>query len=443
MSKKTVFLRTFGCQMNSRDSEFVTGLLIDNGYTLAPSIDKADVVIFNSCAVRKHAEDKLFSHIADLKPLKAKKKGLIIVLMGCVAQNYKDEAVKRLPIIDIVCGPGDEAKLPRIIADVARHREHIIAIEDVDKKRPEITPEYRSGELKALVSIGEGCNNFCTYCIVPYARGRERYRDPKDIVREVRGLARRGFKEILLLGQNVNSYGRGTGSDGQLAVNFAGLLEEINEIDGIKRIRFMTSHPKDASEELFKAMCDLDKVCEHLHLPLQSGSDRILKAMNRGYDRNKYMKDIELYKRYLPLGAITTDVIVGFPGETEKDFKETLRVMKDVGFDNAFTFKYSPRPPAASSELEDDVTMEVKDRRLQELMKLQARISIMKNERFKGKIVDVLVESIGTKADDTVIGRTRTNKMVVFGGGAKLIGSLVNVEIEDAKSNILAGRMVG
>ncbi|MFH0763982.1 MAG: tRNA (N6-isopentenyl adenosine(37)-C2)-methylthiotransferase MiaB [Candidatus Omnitrophota bacterium] len=430
---KKIYIRTFGCQMNARDSEFVMGLLLENGFRKASSIEKADVIIFNSCSVRKHAEERLFSNIAELKNLKKKKPGLVIGLMGCTAQSYKAKAVERAPLADFVCGPGNESDIPAIIKDVVKNRCPIIAAEKVNEKRPELFPEYREGGFKAYVSIGEGCDNFCSYCIVPYVRGRERSRDTKDIIREVKNLAARGFKEITLLGQNVNSY-QGTG--------FVKLLESLNRVRGIERIRFMTSHPKDASTDLFKAMRDLEKVCEHLHLPLQSGSDRILRLMNRGYTGDKYLKLADNYKKILPDGAMTTDIIAGFPSEAEKDFKDTIEIIKKIKFDGAFAFKYSPRPPAKSAKLKDDVPEEKKSARLKTFLKLQGEISLERNRPLEGKVVDVLVDGINRKEASVLAGRTRSNKIVVFKGPRHLIGKPVNVHVDVIAPYVLKGRMI-
>ena len=436
MNTKKVFIKNFGCQMNIRDSEFVTGLLLEDGFKMAKSAKDADVILFNSCSVRKHAEDRLFSNIAQLRSLKEKKRHLVIGLMGCTAQNYKDKILERAPLVDIVCGPQDEYRLAAIIKDVAKNRCPIIATGGIGEKRPEQLTKYRDQKFKTFVSIGEGCDNFCSYCIVPYVRGRERSRDAKDIIREVRSLADRGFKEITLLGQNVNSYGRRT-------TEFIKLLTRLNSIDGIERIRFMTSHPKDVSIDLFKAMRDLENLCEHLHLPLQSASDRILKLMNRGYTKKEYLKLVENYKRFVPVGSITTDVIVGFPSETERDFEETFELMKDIRFDSAFTFKYSPRPPARSAKFKDNVGSDVKEARLKCLSDLQCEISRRRNERAIGKTVEVLVEDLNERSPSLLTGRTRTNKIAIFAGSKKSVGKLADIKIEEATPYALKGRIVG
>ena len=428
--------------MNARDSEFVAGLLIDNGFRLAESPEKADIVLFNSCSVRKHAEDRLFSNIGELADLKKKRPALIVGLIGCTAQSYRDNALQRAPLLDLVCGPGNEHELPGLITEILKNRCAIVAVDKSDDKRPEIFPRYRESAFKAFVSIGEGCDNFCSYCIVPYVRGRERSRDAKDIVREVRDLAARSFKEITLLGQNVNSYGRITSHKSLVTSHsFIRLLESLNTIDGIERIRFMTSHPKDAHAELFKAMRGLDKVCEHLHLPVQSGSDRILKLMNRKYTAKKYLRLIELYRKLVPGGSITTDIIVGFPSETEADFKKTCAVMNEVCFDSAFTFKYSPRPPAKAARLDDNVMKDEKARRFETIVHMQCKASLGRNEALAGKTVEVLVDGKSKKDQSILSGRTRTAKTAVFAGSSSLDGTIVNVRVDAATPYALQGRL--
>lgn len=430
----SVYIKTFGCQMNLRDSEFVAGILIDAGFAIANSMEEADIILFNSCSVRKHAEDRLISNIADLKPMKKKNPGLVIGLIGCTAQNYGQKMLEKLPVLDLVCGPGNEGDLPNLIDDILKNRCAIVATDKIGHKKPELFPGYRNDRFKAYVSIGEGCDNFCSYCIVPYVRGRERSRDLKDIVKEIELLAKQGTKEVTLLGQNVNSYMSGSKN------GFVQLLKEISDINGIERIRFMTSHPKDASTALFEAMRDLDKVCGHLHLPLQAGSDRILKMMNRGYTRAHYLGLIEEYKKFVPDGSITTDIIVGFPSETNKDFKETFGVMKAVKFDSAYIFKYSPRPPAKSIELKDDVSTEEKQARLQELLAFQKEASFERNKKSVGSTTEILVDGECEDAGSMLTGRTRSNKVAVFKGSKDQIGKIVNIKIESATPYALKGR---
>ena len=433
---KKIYIRTFGCQMNVRDSEFVVGILLDSGFALADSFDSADVILFNSCSVRKHAEDRLFSNISDLKDLKKTRPNLVIGLIGCTAQNYKNKALTRAPLIDLVCGPGNEEELPFLINDVMQNGRAIVATDKVDEKRQELFPSYRAVNFKTYISISEGCDNYCSYCRVPYVRGKERSRRYEDIRNEAESVASRGCREITLLGQNVNSY-KDAGCD------FVKLLEKMNKINGIERIRFMTSHPKDASAELFKAMAGLDNDCQHLHLPMQSGSDRILELMNRGYTAGRYVKLIEEYRKFVPGGSITTDIVVGFPSETEGDFQKTTVILKTIMFDNAFIFKYSPRPPAKAAELADDVSEEAKTSRIEELLKSQKEISLKRNEPMKGRIVEALVDGKNKKTAGVLSGRTRANKTVVFSGDESLIGTLIKVEIESACPYNLKGRSVG
>jgi tRNA-2-methylthio-N6-dimethylallyladenosine synthase len=426
--------------MNFRDSELVKGLLLEAGFGLADLPEDADAILFNSCSVRKHAEDRLISNIADLKSLKKRNPKLVIGLMGCTAQNYGQAMFKMVPLLDFVCGPGDESDIPALVRDILKDRCPVVATGKVNDRRPETSPAYREENFKAYVSISEGCGNFCSYCIVPYVRGRERSRKAADIIREVKDLATRGFKEIMLLGQNVNSYtndGRQTTGDG-----FVRLLEAIDAIDGIERIRFITSHPKDATTGLFKAMRDLDKVCEHLHLPMQAGSNLILKRMNRGYTLKKYLCLVDDYRRMVPEGSITTDIIVGFPSETKKDFEKTARAMESVRFDGAFMFKYSSRPPAKSSKFKDDVPKDEKQKRLSELTDLQCRISLEKNTLMVGGTLEALVDGKNDKSPGLLTGRTRTNKVVVFRGADTLIGKMVNVKINSASPHALKGEII-
>ena len=377
--------------MNVRDSEFVMGVMLESGFRKTDSENKADVIIFNSCSVRKHAEDRLFSNIMELKHLKKRKPGLIIGLMGCAAQFHKEKAIGRAPIIDFVCGPGNEHEMPAIVKKVIKSRRCVLATDKVNNPRPELFPEFRTDGAFASVSIGEGCNNYCSYCIVPYVRGRERSRKADDIIKEVKDLATRGFEEIMLLGQNVNSYQGLAYSVERIAYrkklsakryplnakkyNFIQLLKSLNVIDGIEKIRFMTSHPKDASKELFEAMRDIKKIDKRLHLPVQSGSNRILRLMNRGYTKDHYSKLIKMYRSIVPGGEITTDIIVGFPTETKKDFEDTVKLVKDIKFDGAYIFKYSPRPPASSCRFKDDVSSEEKQRRLAVILDIQRKMS--------------------------------------------------------------------
>jgi len=488
MQQKKVFLRTFGCQMNSRDSEEITGMLFEKGYSLSDSPEDADVVLFNTCSVRKHAEDRAIGNIGALQRLKKKKPRLIIGVVGCMAKARKGELIKKLPHIDFICAPANMYEIPEIIERLIRNgkqpndeiassvapllprndnyrsaatdyvsattskRQTILAIDK--ENRPEIkNVAYHKKGISALVTIMEGCDNFCSYCIVPYVRGREVGRPSESIIDEIRALADQGYKEVTLLGQNVNSYKETAYSVERIAYslsavrcplsaksrNFINLLEAINKINGIERIRFLTSHPKDAGEDLFKAMRDLDKVCEHLHLPLQSGSDRLLKSMNRGYTASDYARKAELLRKYVPECAMTTDIIVGYPGETEEDFNATKKLMEEIEFNFAFIFKYSPRPPARASELKDDVQKKDKEERNRILLELQESISFKKEKEFIGKETEVLIENTCRKEERKVMGRNRQNLKVALVGKNDLIGKLKTVKINSIFGHTLVG----
>jgi len=366
--------------MNERDSEWVLGSLIDKGYNVTGSLDETDVVIYNTCSVRKHAVDRVVSNMRQLaSKLKKKRPSVMFGLIGCAAEHHGEELFQRLPDLDFVCGTANLDKISDLIEKAGKKKEYITG--NLTAQLPEINTDYRNGKKDAFVSISRGCNNFCSYCIVPYVRGPERSRKPEDIIKEVEGLLAEGFVNIMLLGQNVNSYGRDLSGD----MDFARLLGMIDRLDGKKNIKFMTSHPKDASIELFECMRDLEGLSKHLHLPLQSGSDEILKAMNRGYDFKYYQNKVKYFRRIVPSGLITTDIIVGFPGETEEDHLATKRALEEIEFDGSYIFKYSPRPPAASSKTEDDVPMDVKKKRHQKLLRLQKAISKSKKKRKDGK----------------------------------------------------------
>ena len=354
--------------MNTRDSELIKGLFLKKGHTLVDSPEDADIVLFNTCSVRNHAEERAVSNMVILMRKKRKR---IYGLVGCAAQALREKLFQRLPKLDIVCGTGQITELPNLVEE-ARFTK-IAALNDIDAHLPETKTSFRENKKHAYVSIMRGCNNFCSYCIVPYVRGKERSRKAEDILSEIKELVKNGIKDVTLLGQNVNSY---KSKD----CNFVELLRRIDEIENIEKISFLTSHPKDATTELFKAMRDLDKVNRHLHLPLQSGSDRILKLMNRGYTRKKYINLIEKAREIIPGLRITTDIIVGFPRETEKDFENTFNLMKKIKFDSAYIFKYSPRTGTKAFKMKDDVKDEVKKRRNNMLLDLQRALNKKKNK---------------------------------------------------------------
>jgi tRNA-2-methylthio-N6-dimethylallyladenosine synthase len=356
--------------MNDRDSEIIYGLLLERGWKKAESIEEADCILFNTCSVRCHAEERAYSNMGALARLKKRKPNTILGFIGCTAMKDKDRVFERLPHVDLVTGPADIYNIPDYLNVISESKKRILAT--VMKEKPDCeNPLYRENKKSTYVSISEGCNNFCSYCIVPYVRGKQRSREKKSIINEIRTASLNGVKEVTLLGQNVNSYGK----DLSDSSNFINLLEEIHAIEGITRIRFITCHPKDTAEELFKTMRDLPKIYNHLHLPLQSGSAKILRAMKRGYTPTHYLRLIDKLRKYIPDCNITTDIIVGFPGESDKDFRDTFNIMKRIRFGSAYIFKYSPRPPAESSRLCDDVPLEVKKKRHSELLELQKDIS--------------------------------------------------------------------
>ncbi len=431
---------TWGCQMNLHDSEVISGVLNEIGYSPAFTLKEADIIILNTCCVRENAERKVYGRIAQLKQFKQNNPNLVIAVTGCMVQQQHvvEHISKFLPYVDIIFSIHNVHKLPELIQNVRQMNLSVVEITSGASKISEDLPVSREDKIKAWVTITYGCNNFCSYCIVPYVRGREQSRKPQDILREIEQLAREGFLEITLLGQNVNSYGK----DLHKPITFTQLLREVNDIKGIRRIRFVTSHPKDLSDDLIDAMKQCDNVCEHLHLPVQAGSNKILKNMNRKYTREHYISLVEKLKKAVPGISITTDIIVGFPGETENDFLDTLDLMKKVEFDSAFTFMYSMRKGTPAAEMPDQVDEEVKKERLQRLVEIQDAISLQKNKLLRGKTLEVLVEGVSRGNADRLSGRTRTNKVVNFEGNKDLIGKLVNVEITEPHTWSLMGRVI-
>lgn len=434
---KRIYIRTFGCQMNERDSELIAGMLRGKGYEIVEDPDTADIVLFNTCSVRQHAEDRVIGNLQKLKARRKKDPNFRIGVLGCMAQRHGDMLFKEYGQVDIIAGPSNIYDVPDLIAK-STESEKVIAVDR--KKRPKKSFEevFRTGVFSAYVNIMYGCNNFCSYCIVPHVRGREVSRPKADIVKEIKSLADKGFKEVTLLGQNVNSYGKGLSSK----TTFPDLLEEVNKVKGLERIRFTTSHPKDAGKALFRAMKDLDKVCEHIHLPLQAGSDKMLDLMNRKYAYGDYLKKIDLLRQMVPGAGLSTDIIVGFPSEKDRDFNSTRKAMEEIEYNSAFIFKYSPRPPAMSSFLVDDVPEEVKKERNSELLQLQKKITLSLNKKMIGTEQEVLVEGVSRMSDKELIGRTRNNTPCVFPGGEDLIGELIWARIDSTSPTTLKGTVV-
>lgn len=437
---KSYWTIVYGCQMNERDSEIIAGLLEERGYTRAPALEKADVIILHTCCVREKAENKVYGKLGQLARLKSKNPDLIIAVGGCMTQQpgAAEEMRQKAPHVDLIYGTHNIHELPNLLERVSFLRQPVASIWDTEGEIVEGLPHRTAGGVKALVTISYGCNNFCSYCIVPYVRGRERSRRPEDIVKEVQELVDDGVLEVMLLGQNVNSYGRDLPGE----IDFARLLEMVNGIEGLRRIRYMTSHPRDFTLDLIRTLSRLDKVCEHVHLPVQAGSNRILELMNRGYTREDYFVLVDNLRRHLPGVSITTDLIVGFPGETEEDFAATLDLVERVQFDNAFTFMYSPRRGTAAAGLPGQLPLEVKKERLQRLMELQNRISRAKNEALVGREMEVLVEGTSENDPTQLSGRTRTHKLVHFPGSQELFGKLVQVRITQAQTWLLKGEVV-
>jgi len=427
------YIQTYGCQMNEYDSEIISGLFKERGYSLSSHPEEANLIILNTCYVRNKVKHKIYSKLGEIGKLKKKNPELLLGVCGCLAQKEAEEIVTQAPYIDFVVGTFNFHRLPQIVEKVQKNQQRIVEI-DKEGIFPEGLPKLRKRKFSAYIPIMRGCNNFCTYCIVPFVRGRERSRLCEDILKEIEELSQEGYKEVILLGQNVNSYL----SEGK---DFADLLTEVNNVEGIERIRFTTSHPKDLSEKLIERM-KLKKVCEHLHLPLQAGSNRVLQRMGRGYTRERYEEIVKKVREAIPEISLTTDLIVGFPGEKEEDFEETLEVIERIKFDGAFTFCYSPVKGTEAAEFEDQVPDEVKKERLRRLIKVQQRITEEKNELLVGQKLEVLVEKVSKKNPEELQGRTRTNKIVVFKGKKELIGTLIGVKIVASGCWALRGKIL-
>lgn len=433
------FITTFGCQANERDSETIAGLLQKMGYEQSVNLPNADVLIYNTCCVREKAENKVLSQVGALKGLKEQNPDLIIGICGCMVQQEGMTAKirRRAPHVDLIFGTHNIHQLPELIANIQKSREAQVCVLPDSTYIVEGLPAYRQFPFKALINITYGCNNFCTYCIVPYVRGREKSRQPEKIITEIERLVEEGVVEVLLLGQNVNAYGKNLAED----CSFGELLKRVNEISGLKRIRYLTSHPRDFNTELVKEIAKLEKVCPHFHLPVQSGSNGILRKMNRGYTREEYLALVKSIREIMPQASITTDIIVGFPGETEEDFQDTLNLVETVRFDSAFTFLYSPRSGTPAARLKEQISLAVKKERLQHLMELQNEISLALNQKLEGQVVEVLVEGASKKDPNMLEGRTGTNKIVLFPGSAELLGKFREVKINAAQTWVLKGEL--
>ncbi|GAE30836.1 tRNA (N6-isopentenyl adenosine(37)-C2)-methylthiotransferase MiaB [Alkalihalobacillus hemicellulosilyticus] len=437
---KKFLIRTYGCQMNTHDSENMAGLLLEMGFEATDVTEEADVILLNTCAIRENAENKVFGEIGNLKPLKLERPELIIGVCGCMSQeeNVVNRIMQKHQHIDLIFGTHNIHRLPHLLHDAILGKEMVIEVWSKEGDIVENMPRARQGKTQAWVNIMYGCDKFCTYCIVPYTRGKERSRRPEDIIAEVRDLARQGYKEITLLGQNVNAYGKDLED---IEYGLGQLMDEIHKID-IPRVRFTTSHPRDFDDHLIQVLSKGGNLVEHIHLPVQHGSSAILKLMARKYTREQYLELAHKIKMAIPNASFTTDLIVGFPNETEEQFEETLSLVREIEFDSAYTYIYSAREGTPAAKMKDNVPMEVKRERLARLNALVNDISAKKNVAYQDQIVEVLVEGESKKNPDVLAGRTRTNRLVNFTAPKEVIGEIVYVKVTEAKTWSLTGEMV-
>lgn len=438
--RKKAFIETYGCQQNVNDSEILAGMITEMGYEMTTERTEADLILYNTCAVRENAELKVYGNLGALKHLKSKKPSLIIGVCGCMMQQQivKEQIKKKYKHVDIVFGTHTLYRFPQILMEVLSEHNRVFDVTDSDGAIAENMPIKRQSGPCAWVSVMYGCNNFCSYCIVPYVRGRERSRSKDSVLAEIRELASSGCKEITLLGQNVNSYGK----DLENSTDFADLLEEVCSVEGIERIRFMTSHPKDISDKLIDTMARQTKICKQLHLPVQAGNNRVLKIMNRKYTKEEYLEKIRKIKEKMPNITLTTDIIVGFPGETTDEFNDTLDILKQVRYDTIFSFIYSKRPGTPAAKMQDVISPDEKKKNFNRLLEVQDEISKEKNLEYEGKTISVLVEGKSKNNDEYYAGRTEGGKIVNFKGDEKLIGKIIDVTITKAKTWSLTGEIV-
>lgn len=434
------YIRTYGCQMNEHDTEVMAGIFTALGYEPTFSTEDADVVLLNTCAIRENAENKVFGELGHLKSLKRRNPDLLIGVCGCMSQEESvvNKIMQKNQHVDMVFGTHNIHRLPYILKDAMFSKETVVEVWSKEGDVIENLPKVRRGDIKAWVNIMYGCDKFCTYCIVPYTRGKERSRRPEDIIQEIRHLAANGYKEITLLGQNVNAYGK---DFEDIEYGLGDLMDELRKVD-IARIRFTTSHPRDFDDHLIEVLGKGGNLVEHIHLPVQSGSTDMLKIMARKYSREHYLELVRKIKEAIPDVVLTTDIIVGFPNETDEQFEETMSLYREVGFDTAFTFIYSPREGTPAAKMKDNVPMQVKKERLQRLNTLVNTLAIEKNSRYKGQIVEVLVDGESKNNPEVLAGYTRTNKLVNFVASKSLIGQLVKVKITEAKTWSLNGELV-
>jgi len=434
-SPRQVYIETYGCQMNLADTEVVLSILTSAGYGQTSNLRTADVVFVNTCAVRENAEQRVFGRLGDFKRYKKENPGMVVGVLGCMAERLRRDLMESESHVDLVVGPDEYRRIPELLESAINGQRGIAVRLSRVENYDDILP-LRTEGISAWISVMRGCDKFCTFCVVPFTRGRERSRSLESVKREVEHLAAQGFREVTLLGQNVNSYRDGSS-------DFADLMASVAAIDPTMRIRFTTSHPQDMSEKLIRTIAEHDNICSYIHLPVQSGSNRILELMNRSYTREHYLSLVRSIKDGIPGVSLSTDIIAGFPTETEDDHRRTLDVMREVLFDGAFTFKYSPRENTKAWHMGDDIPEDLKLDRLNQIIDLQREISLRKNEAMVGQQVDVLVEGESTKSSSDLCGRTDTNKMVVFPKGMTEIGQYVTVRIDRANSATLFGSVAG
>lgn len=440
-----LYIETYGCQMNFADSEVVCSIMNEHGYNLVNDIHDADVVFINTCSIRENAENKIFNRLKEITSLKKKNHSLVVGILGCMAERLKDELIAKADVVDLIVGPDAYRNIPSLIEELNFNSKAINTQLSLEETYSDIQPvRIDSNGVTAFISITRGCENYCTYCVVPYTRGRERSRDPKSIIAEAKDLFDKGYREVTLLGQNVNSYKwvETTENGEDKTFGFSYLMEQVALVSPLLRVRFATSHPKDLSDELLNIIAKYDNICKFIHLPLQSGSSSMLARMNRKYDQEKYLNRIEAIKRIIPDCSIGTDIIAGFSGETEEEHQETLKVMNIVEYDYAYMFKYSERPGTfASKHLPDDVPEDVKGKRLTEIIELQQELSLRSNKKDIGKTFEVLVEGKSKRNDNEYFGRNSQNKVLVFPASENLRGKYIKVKVKSCTAATLIGEL--
>jgi len=440
---RQVFIETYGCQMNVNDSEVVLSILQQNGYSLCDSIKEADLILINTCSIRDNAETRIWGRLDIFRLEKNRRKGIVVGILGCMAERLKDELLKH-PAVDIVAGPDSYRELPSLLNDLTGGNKQINTMLSHEETYADISPvRMDKNGVSSFISIMRGCNNMCSYCVVPYVRGAERSRDPKSIIKEAQDLFENGYREVTLLGQNVDSFHWAHPENPTNTVNFAQLLEMVALINPKLRVRFSTSHPKDMGHAVLYTMAMYQNICNHIHLPVQSGSDAMLTKMNRKYTRAEYLERVAMIHKILPECSISTDIIAGFSGETAADHEDTLSIMREVGYYTAYMFQYSERPNTkAARHYPDDVTPEVKNERLNEIIKLQNELSLASNIADLGKVVEVLVEGYSKRSKEELVGRTSQNKVCIFPAGEHKVGDYVMVKVETCSSATLKGTEV-